>query len=125
MAGSTKTALKKKLDEDTKAFQHILQTNLANCPDAPNAQTEIEKLGNDLATASRSIMLDGKTQNLDDIQKNAYGPYLSYLIAYLDVMFRLNILPDSEDITTLIYHYSVRVLDEYECENSSESGDSK
>lgn len=122
MAEDTKAALKKKLDEDTKAFQHILQTNLANCPDAPNAQTEIEKLGNSLTDASRNIMMEDQIKNMDEIKNNAYSPYLSYLIAYLDVMFRLGILPDSQDITTLVYHYSVRVLDEYQYENSSEGG---
>lgn len=118
---------KEELDRQEKNFQEFLETKLTILPNnnGTNTKTNIEALGEQQATLSRAI-LKGNTSEKGDIDpniQNTYSTTLSYLIAYLDVCYRLQII-DIDDINTVIYHYSIRILDEYEYQNRKEEDSS-
>lgn len=111
--------LKQKLIADQEHYKKIVSEQFSKIPNPENARSSVEILGAEQVKASTSLLLGntGESGEIDSASQQAYEATLDCLIAYLDVMYRLNLIDSLDDISCILYHYTIRVADEYQYTN--------
>lgn len=117
--------LQKKLETDQTTFIEIKTHFLDALPNANDTQqTTLEKLGEALSKFCRDLLRENTSESgaIDQNTQDAYKATLDCLISYLDVMYRAGLL-SIEQLQNILYHYTVRIIDEYQYTNAPKEGD--